>query len=203
MGKTHDSEAVIHIASGAIPKCYSARLLPYAMKPQAEVELDCLIKEGVLVPVESSEWATPIVVVKKADGSIRLCADFKVTINQHIESNIHPIPNTSDLLSSITGASVFSKVDLSQAYTQLPLSDDSQKPCVIATHGGLFAFTRLTFGVSSAPPIWQKTIEQILAGIDGVIVYFDDILITGTNQAEHDTRRLRQVLDSLKRQGYS
>ena len=200
LGKIHDSEAVIHIASGAIPKCYSARPLPYAMKPQVDVELDRLIKEGVLVPVESSEWASPIVVVKKADGSIRLCADFKVTINQHIESNIHPIPNPSDLLSSIAGASVFSKVDLSQAYTQLPLSEDSQKLCVIATHRGLFAFTRLPFGVSSAPSIWQKTIEQILAGIDGVIVYFDDILITGTNQAEHDTR-LRQVLDRFEKAG--
>jgi len=200
LGKIHDHEAIIHIAPEAVPKCYSARPLPYAVKPKVDIELDRLIAEGVLVPVDAAEWATPIVAITKKDESIRLCGDFKVTLNAHIQSNIHPIPNPTDLLSNLSGATVFSKLDVSQAYNQLPLHADSQKLCVIATHRGLFAFTRLPFGVSSAPAIWQRTIEQILGGIEGVIVYFDDILISGRTQAEHDVR-LRQVLARLDRAG--
>ena len=200
LGKIEGKEATIHLTKGAVTKCMSARPLPYAMKAKVDVELDHLIEEGILEPVEFSEWASPVVIVQKKDDSIHLCADFKVTLNQHIEPNIHPIPNPTDLLSSLSGSTVFSKLDLSQAYAQLPLSDESQKLCVISTHRGLFKFTRLPFGISSAPAIWQKTIEQIVSGIDGVVVYFDDILIAGRSQAEHDAR-LRRVLQRFLKAG--
>ena len=151
-------------------------------------------------PIDYSEWSSPIVIVKKGNGSIRLCADFKVTLNRYIESNIYPIPNPADLLSQLAGASIFSKLDLSQAYAQLPLAEESQKLCVISTHRGLFAYQILPFGVSSAPAIWQRTIEQVLAGVEGVICYFDDILACGKNQAEHDAR-LRRILCRFDKYG--
>ena len=143
-----------------------------------------------------------IVTVRKKNNSIRLlvCADFKVTINKHIEPNQHPIPNPTDLLSELSGGSVFSKLDRSQAYAQLPLDEQSQSYCVICTHKRLFAFTRLPFGVSSAPSIFQKTIEQILSGIPGVVLYFDDILISGESQQDHDDR-LRTVLQRFQQAG--
>ena len=200
LGKIKGKEATIHLTKGAVPKCMSARPLPYAMKAKVDVELDRLIEEGILEPVEFSEWVSPVVIHKKKDDSIRLCADLKVTLNQHIEPNIHPIPNPTDLLSSLSGSTVFSKLDISQAYAQLPLSDESQKLCVISTHRGLFKFTRLPLGIHFAPAIWQKTIEQIVSGIDGVVVYFDDILIAGRSQAEHDAR-LRQVLQRFLKAG--
>jgi len=170
------------------------------MKAKVEEELSRLEDEGIIKPIEQADWASPIVVVRKKNNSIRLCADFKVTINKHIEPNQHPIPNPTDLLSQLSGGSVFLKLDLSQAYAQLPLDSESQRYCVIATHKGLYAFTRLPFGVSSAPAIWQRTIEQILQGIPGVVVYFDDILITGCNRQEHD-ERLRTVLRRFQEAG--
>ena len=106
LGKVEGKEATIQLSEGAIPKCMSARPLPYAMKAKVEVELDRLIDEGILEPVEYSEWASPIVIVKKKDDSIRLCADFKATLNQHNDPNIHPTPNPTDLLSSLSGATV-------------------------------------------------------------------------------------------------
>ena len=75
-------------------------------------------------------------------------------------------------VSSLCGATIFSKVALSQEYAQLPLAVASQELRTIATHRGLFTYNRLPFGVSSAPAIWQKIIEQILVGVDGVVVYF-------------------------------
>ena len=175
------------------PKCFPSRPLPYAMKSQVDVELDRLLKEGIIEPVDNAEWASPVVVVRKKNGSIRLCGDFKVSVNPHIEADEYPIPNPTDLLASISGATVFSKLDLSQAYAQLPLSKQSQKYCVISTHRGLFACIRLLFGIASAPYIWQRTVEKVLAGLDGVLAHFDDILVCRATKAEHDLR-LRQVL---------
>ena len=193
-------QANIQLKDGANPKCHSTRTPPYALCEQVDMELDRLLAEGNIVPVECSEWASPIVVIKKKNGSICLHADFKVSINPHIESNIHPIPNASDLPVSIAGATVFCKLDLSQAYAQLQVSEESKKLGVITTHRGLFAYTCQSFGVSSAPSIWQRTIEQVLQGVGGVLVYFNDILIRGCTQAEHDNQ-LRQDLQRFTNVG--
>ena len=138
---------------------------------QLDAELDRLEREEVLKKVEFSEWASPIVIVTKRNGDLRICGDFKVTINRHIDPQQYPIPNPTDLLAKIGGSEIFSKLDLRQAYAQLPLSPESQKLCVIATHRGLYAYQRLPYGVSSAPSIWQRTIEQIVSGIPGVVCY--------------------------------
>ena len=127
-----------------------------------------------------------------------LCADFKVTINKHIDPRQHPIPNPNELFSRVAGGNVFSTLDLSQAYAQLPLSEASQKYCVIATHRGLYAFQRLPFGVASAPTIWQKTMDEILQGISGMVCFYDDV--AGANQTEHEAC-LHKVLIRLAKYG--
>ncbi|XP_065199099.1 uncharacterized protein K02A2.6-like [Sycon ciliatum] len=200
LGKVSDREAEIYLNDGATPKCCNPRPVPFALRPAVNKELDRLEQEGIIKPVKSAEWASPIVIVRKQNRDIRMCADFKVTINPHINSKLHPIPNPNDLLSQIAGGSVFTKLDLSQAYAQLPLSERSQKYCVITTHRGLYAFQRLPFGVSSAPAIWQKTMDEILHDIPGVVCFYDDILITGCDVEEHD-RRLKLVLARLAERG--
>ena len=83
------------------------------------------------------------------------------------------------MFSTLSGGRTFSKLDMSQAYQQLPLSQESKSYLVINTHCGLFCYNRLPFGVSSAPAIFQKVMESLLKGIPGVVAYLDDILITG------------------------
>ena len=200
LGCISGCEATIHLQDGAVPKCIPARPVPYALRSKVDNELDRLEREGVIHKIEFAEWASPIVVVKKKNGDVRLCADFKVSINKYIDPQQHPIPSPTDLLSTLSGGQLFTKLDLRQAYTQLPLSSESQKYCVISTHRGLYAYTRLPFGVSSAPAVWQRVIEQIVAGIPGVICYFDDLLISGANRAEHD-ERLREVLRRFEKYG--
>ena len=95
---------------------------------------------------------------------------------------------------------MFSKLDLRQAYAQLQLSEESRKYCVIATHRGLYAYNRMPFGVSSAPSIWQRVIEQVVDGIPGMAVYFDDLLTGGKTDEEHDDR-MRQVLSRFQKFG--
>ena len=200
LGCISGCEATIYLQDGAVPKCIPARPVPYALRSKVDNELDRWEREGVIHKIEFAEWASPIVFVKKKNGDVRLCADFKVSISKYIDPQQHPIPSPTDLLSTLSGGQLFTKLDLRQAYTQLPLSSESQKYCVISTHRCLYAYTHLPFGVSSAPAIWQRVVEQIVAGIPDIICYFDDLLISGANQAEHD-ERLREVLMRFEKYG--
>ena len=94
----------------------------------------------------------------------------------------------------------FSKVDLASAYQQIVLDEESREYTTINTHKGLYQYTRLPFGVASAPAIFQRTIENILQGIKHVCVYLDDILVTGTTEEEH-LHNLDQVLSKLENAG--
>ena len=94
----------------------------------------------------------------------------------------YPIPKVEDLFAKLTGGCMFTKIDLSQAYLQLPLDEESKRFVVINTHKGLFRYTRLPFHISAAPGIFQRVMDNILQGIPGVMVYLDDILITGVKK---------------------
>ena len=126
--------------------------------------------------------------IKVSSISILTHVDYKSIIDKHIDTRQHPIPSPSALLAQLSGAKYFSKLNLSQAYAQLKLDNNSQKNCVITTHKGLVAFNRLPFGGGSAPAIWQKTIEQILQCINKVIIFYDDILVFGSTHGEHNAR---------------
>ncbi|CAG2226124.1 unnamed protein product [Mytilus edulis] len=126
-------------------------------------------KGGNIEKVEFSEWAAPIVPIVKPDKSVRICGDYKVTINQVSKLDNYPIPNTDDLYATLSGGQAFSKLDLSQAYQQIVLDEESRTYVTINTHKGLYQYNCLPFGVSSAPGIFQRTMENLLQGIPKVV----------------------------------
>ena len=107
----------------------------------------------------------------KADGSIRVYGDYKMTVNQVAKPDSYPLPQINDLLARLGGAEVFRKLDMSQAYQQLAVDEHSKLFVTINTHKGLFQYNRLPFGVSAAPAIFQRTMENLLQVIEGAIVY--------------------------------
>ena len=169
----------------ATPKFCRGRTVPFALKKPVEVALDSLVEQGIISPVKFSSWAAPIVPVMKQDGTVRLCGDYKVSINHALQVDSYPIPRVEHLFASMSGGKYFSKLDLSQAYLQIPLDDSSKELVTINTHKGLFRYNRLPFGISSAPAIFQRCTENLLQGINGVCVYFDDILVTGSSSEDH------------------
>ncbi|MES9884563.1 MAG: RNase H-like domain-containing protein [Sedimenticola sp.] len=190
-------KAQIRVKDGAQPIFHKARPVPYSLKGQVEKELHRLEKEGIISKVEHSDWAAPIVVVPKSDGSIRICGDYKVTVNRTVPDEPYPIPNTDDLFATLAGGEKFTKLDLSHAYSQLELDSNSMEYLTVNTHVGLYQFNRLAYGVSSAPAIFQGVMDRVLNGIEGVVCRIDDILITAPSDEEH-IKRLTEVLNRLK-----
>ena len=193
-------QAKIHLAPGAVPQFSRARPVPYAVREKVEQELDCLVREGILEPVQHAEWASPIVPVLKRDKSIRICGDFKKTVNRVTKLDKYPIPKIEDLMATLAGGKTFTKLDMSQAYLQLSLAPESKELVVINTHRGLFRYNRLPFGIASAPGIFQRAMEGLLRDIPGVVIYLDDILVTGKTETEH-LGTLREVLKRLEEAG--
>ena len=116
-----------------------------------------------------------------------------------MEKKVYPLPATEDLFAQIAGGQIFSKLDMSQAYKQLTLDEDSKKLLVVNTPRGLFRYTRLPYGVSTAPAIFQSVMDRILHGLP-VACYLDDILIATKTEEEHDTP-LEQTLERLESAG--
>ncbi|KAL0150485.1 hypothetical protein M9458_054302 [Cirrhinus mrigala] len=179
------------------PKFFKARPLPYALKPKVEASLSELVKDSVLEPVSVSKWATPIVPVLKKDGGIRICGDFKVTVNPVLSAEQYPLPHINDLFAGLTGGQKFSKIDLNQAYLQMHVEEQSRELLTINTHKGLFQYNRLPFGITSTPSLFQRAMDQILVGLPGVVCYLDDILVTGTDNESH-LQNLDATLNRLK-----
>ena len=176
MGKIKGVETKLHINPKAQPCFYKPRSVPHALRQKVEEELDRLETADIIVPAQHSTWAAPIVPVVKTNGSVRVCGGYKLTANTATKTESYPLPRIEDLFASLAEGKVFSKLDLSHVYLQLLLAEESQPLLTINTHRGLYHYLRLPFGVSSAPAIFQHTMETLVQGLHHVCVYLDDTL---------------------------
>ncbi|XP_033127481.1 uncharacterized protein K02A2.6-like, partial [Anneissia japonica] len=159
--------AHINIRENVTPVYVKARLVPYANKCKVENELKKVEDNNVIHKVKYSDWATPIVVVPKSDGTVRICGDYSVTINKFIDDEVYNLPSSaqqimSNLYAELAGKRVFTKLDLSHAYAQLNLDEQSKSYVTINTHKGLYSYNKLPYGVKPASKIFQGKIDKIL-----------------------------------------
>nr|XP_029719642.1 uncharacterized protein K02A2.6-like [Aedes albopictus] len=195
IGKIRGLSAKLRLKPDTVPVYIKARPVPFSLRGAVEQELEKLVKDGVLEKVNHSAWATPVVPVMKANNRVRLCGDYKITVNLNLVVDEHPLPTMEELFANVAGGDKFSKIDLTQAYLRLEVEEEDREVLTLITHKGLYRPTRLMYGVASAPAIWQRLMEEILSGIPGVTVFLDDIRVTGPNDQEH----LRQLTEVLKR----
>ncbi|XP_064641360.1 uncharacterized protein K02A2.6-like [Lineus longissimus] len=193
-------KAEIQIQKGTKPVFLKPRPVPYAVREKVEKELDRLATSTVFEKVDRSNWASPIVVVPKADGSVLICGDYKVTVNLHIVDEPYPLPTPEDIFTKLAGKKRFTVLDLSHAYSQLEVDEKSREYLTVNTHKGLFRYRKLACGIKTAPHIFQKVIDQVLAGLPNVGSFQDDIII-GEDDNDEYLATLETVLERLAKHG--
>ncbi|XP_062539228.1 uncharacterized protein K02A2.6-like [Armigeres subalbatus] len=147
------------------------------------------------------KWAAPIVVVKKPGGKVRICADYSTGLNAALEPNHYPLPVPDDIFTKFNGCRYFSVIDLSDAFLRVEVDDDSKQLLTINTHRGLFRFNRLAPGVKSAPGAFQQLMNSMVADLEGVDTFLDDIFVASKTEEEHH-KMLNALFQRLQAYGF-
>nr|XP_042912109.1 uncharacterized protein K02A2.6-like [Parasteatoda tepidariorum] len=197
IGCIPDYTCALKLIPDAKPIFIKPRTVPYALKSKVEQELDKLGAEGVIEKIDESEWGTPLVVVPKHDGTVRICADFKVTINNQLQNARHPIPRIEDIFNKLRDGKYFCTLDIHKAYLYLKVDEESAKYQTLSTHRGTYLAKRLFFGIKTAPNEFHKFIDQFVQDFYGTIAYFDDIIIQGKDKQDCQ-QRLIKVFEKLR-----
>ena len=146
-----------------------------------------------------SDWASPLHVVPKGEGSFRPCGDFR-HLNACTIPDKYPVPHLQDFCRDLKGKRVFSKIDLTRAFHQIPLSKEAIPKTAITTPFGLFEFIRMPFGLCNAAQTFQRCMDNILKNMPGVFKYIDDILVSTVTEEEHE-KLLRKLFAKLSQFG--
>ena len=191
-----EMEAHLYVKEDAIPVIQPPRKIPYMLQTKLKDELERMEVLGVINKVnEPTDWVSSLAIIEKPDGNLRVCLDPK-PLNKAIKRQHYPLPTTEDIFSRMEGATIFSKLDASAGYWQIPVDNESSKLLTFNTPFGRYKFNRLPFGVHVASEIFQKEMERILDGIPGVANVQDDVIIWANNTCDHD-KRLKLVLDRI------
>ena len=176
--------------------------VPFHLPEKVEKSLSELEQQGIIEKVPDNaqtDWVSPIVVVPKADNNIRICVDMRAA-NTAIKHFRHPFPTVKDITLELNNAEVFSKLDMTQAYHQIPLSQDCRHITTFSTHCGLYKYCRLKYGTNASVELFQHQLQTTLEGIKGVRNIADDIIIFANDRKQHD-KALAQCLDRLEQNG--
>lgn len=179
------------------PVKHRPRRLPYAYREESERQIKEMLEQGIIKP-STSPWSSPIVLVKKKNGELRFCVDYR-KLNQITVNDAHPLPRIADLLDSVKDATYFTTLDLRSGYWQIPVAPEDRLKTAFVTQNGLYEFTRMPFGLKTAPATFQRAMEVILAGLtfDICLCYLDDVIVFGRNLAEHN-HRLETILTRFR-----
>lgn len=184
----------IRLSRDAKPVIQSCRKVPIALHDRLKQALSNLESKGVISRVSyPTDWVNALVIVEKPDKSLRICIDPK-PLNKYIRREYYTIPTSTDIIGRLTGQKLFSVIDMKDGFHQLQLDEKSADLCAFSSPFGRYKFNRVPFGISSAPEIFQRKNHEIFGDIPGVNIYFDDLIISGKNDIEHD-EALKNVLE--------
>ena len=175
---------------------------PYRMSPlelrELKHQLEQLLSKGFIRP-SNSPYGAPVLFAKKKDGSLRMCVDYRA-LNKITIKNKYPIPRVDELLDQLSGATIFSRIDLKSGYHQIRINEEDVEKSAFRTRYGSFEFLVLPFGMTNAPPTFMRLMNSVFHQYldEFVILYLDDILIYSRSEEEH-LHHVRLVLQLLRR----
>ena len=202
LGHVHTTAHRIELTPGASPvHCQPYRAGAKA-REQESAEIHRMLQAGVIAPA-NAEWASPIVMVPKPDGSTRFCVDYR-RLNAITVRDSYPLPRMDECIDSLGDARIFSTLDCNAGYWQIPVAKEDIPKTTFTSHEGIFWFLRMPFGLRNAPATFQRFVDITLSGLTWKVclVYLDDIIVFSRDTAEH-MEHLDAVLHRLYSAGLS
>ena len=202
VGRVNVTQHHIDIKEGARPQ-YSQ---PYRAGPHArqviQNTIDEMLAQDIIEPARS-EWAAPVVLAPKPDGTLRFCVDYR-KLNAVTVKDRYPLPRMEDCLDSLGDAKFFSTLDCNWGFWQIPLAAEDRHKTAFTTHAGPYQYKRMPFGLCNAPATYQRTLDVLLAGLkwQTCLVYVDDVIVFSKTFSEH-LSDVAKVLGILKAAGLS
>ena len=203
MGRTTEAEHNIDTKE-AKPFRIPPRRQPAALAEAEREEIKKMLERNVIEP-SSSSWSSPVTLIRKKDGSIRFCVDYR-RLNEITVSDAYPLPRTEDCLDALAGNCWFSTMDLQSGFWQVPLAEASKEKTAFSTKMGLFHFNVLPFGLSNSPACFERLMEKVLKGLqwEECLLFVDDTIVPsktfeeGIERLEHVLQRFSQANLKLK-----
>ena len=195
LGRTNVAEHIIDTG-----EAQPIKQRPVAFKGEEEKEIKKMLEKDV-IQESNSPWGSPIVLVKKKDGTTRFCIDYR-KLNLVTKGDCYPLPRMDDCFDSLSGAKWFSTLDLASGYWQIPVHPKDREKTAFISKSGLYEFKVLPFGLSNAPSTFERCMESVLRNLQWqtCLIYLDDIIVFGKTFEEH-IERLREVLCRLQQAG--
>uniref|UniRef100_A0AAY4C672 Gypsy retrotransposon integrase-like protein 1 n=1 Tax=Denticeps clupeoides TaxID=299321 RepID=A0AAY4C672_9TELE len=199
VGCAKNTEHLIRVTDNK-PFRERSRRLPPGDVADVRKHLNGLLKAGI-ISESRSPYASPIVVVRKRNGAIRMCVDYR-TLNRRTVPDQYTVPRIEDALTCLNGSQWFSVLDLRSGYYQIPLASSDKEKTAFICPAGFYQFERMPQGISGAPATFQRAMERMVGDMNllEVLVYLDDLIVFGRTLEEHN-ERLFKVLDRLKEEG--
>ena len=174
--------------------------IPWNLEQKVDTRVNEMLENGVITE-SSSPWNSPIVVVAKKDGDIRLCIDYR-KLNAVTKRPIYPMPDAQQLFNSLEGTKFYSSLDLSSGYYQVPMDEKDAEKTAFSTRKGHFHFMKMPFGLTGAPATFQTLMHKIFNEENWIkcIIYLDDILVFGKTGEQHN-ERLRLIFEKIRKAG--
>ena len=172
--------------------------VPHAYRDAVKSELEEMLANNI-IEESKSEWSSPMVIVGKRDGTIRICVDYR-KLNVISETDAYPMPRIDELIDKVGGSCYISTLDLTRGYWQIPVAKEDRVKTAFSTPYGLFQFHVMPFGLQGAPATFQRLIDRIIQGVDFAAAYLDDLIVFSSTFDEH-LAHLQTVFERLRKAG--